>query len=193
MSKRKSLFRKRAPKTQKEAIREYCSDRRAGDKKRHQQAPLEKFTFEAKDRGQRTSPTNGVEDRSGQTGSPNMLNDRSGQAAPTTKKELPKKFPFWARFRMSKQRTTLVIDETPVINKKTNRTEDGYVHREATHTAKRDYEKIEPNPDKDDPEPMYLKRPRKHPKKLFEPHNKALDMPEHLRKRYDKNNNKSDK
>ena len=107
-----------------------------------------------------------------------------------TKKELPKKFPFWARFRMSKQRTTLVIDETSVVNKKTNRLEDGYVHREATHTERQDYERIYPNPDKDDPNPMYLKRPRKHPKKLFEPHNKDLDMPERLRERYDKNNKK---
>lgn len=106
------------------------------------------------------------------------------------KKELPKKFPFWARFRMSKQRTTLVIDEEPVVNKKTQKLEDGYVHREATHTAKSEYEKIYPNPDKSDPDPMYLKRPRKHPKKLFEPHNKNLDMPEELRERYSKNNKK---
>lgn len=69
---------------------------------------------------------------------------------------------------------------------------NGYVHREATHTKKDDYEPIDPNPDKDDPEPMYLKRPRKLPKRLFEPHNKALDIPEFLRERYDKNNRKGD-
>lgn len=66
--------------------------------------------------------------------------------------------------------------------------EEGFVHREAIHSEKKDYEKIDPNPDKDDSEPMYLKRPSKLPKKLFENHNKNLDMPEHLKSRYHKNN-----
>lgn len=66
----------------------------------------------------------------------------------------------------------------------------GFVHREAIHTEKSDYEPIIPNPDKDDPKPMYLKRPSKKPKFLFEPHNKDLDMPQHLIEKYDKNNKK---
>lgn len=108
-------------------------------------------------------------------------------------KEHPKKFPFWARLKISKHRTTLVIDEDIAKDKQKNKLVDGYVHREATHTYSPDYDEIKPNPDKDDPEPMYLKRPRKHPKRLFEPHNKTLDMPEHLRQRYDKNNLKDEK
>ena len=35
---------------------------------------------------------------------------------------------------------------------------------------------------------MYLKRPTKHPKELFSPHNKKLDIPKHLIDWYDKNN-----
>lgn len=102
------------------------------------------------------------------------------------KKEFPSKFPFWARLKISKQRTTLVIDEEPVINKKTKKEEDGFVHREATHTKKDDYEEIKPNPDRTDSEPMYLKRPRKLPKRMFEPHNKNMDIPDDLKKRYSK-------
>lgn len=106
------------------------------------------------------------------------------------KKTFPDKFPFWARLKISKKRTTLVIDEEDIIDKKTKRKESGFVHREATHTNKKDYEEIKPNPDKTDKKPMYLKRPSKMPKRMFEPHNKDLDMPKHLRERYDKNNQK---
>lgn len=102
----------------------------------------------------------------------------------------PDKFPFWARLKISKNRTTLVIDEEPVVNKKTKKTEDGFVHRESIHTKKKDYEEIKPNPDKDDQEPMYLKRPRKLPKRMFKPHEKNLDMPKHLKEKYEKNNKK---
>ena len=109
---------------------------------------------------------------------------------PATKKTFPEKFPFWARLKISKDRTTLVIDEKDVINKKTKKLESGFVHRESTHTKKKDYEEINPNPDKSDPNPMYLKRPEELPKRLFKPHNKELDMPEHLQKRYEKNNKK---
>lgn len=105
------------------------------------------------------------------------------------KKSFPNMFPFWARLKISKKRTTLVIDEEIFKDKKTNKEEDGFVHREATHSFRKDYEKIDPNPDRDDSEPMYLKRPTKLPKRLFEPHNKNLDMPEHLKSKY-KNNNK---
>lgn len=106
------------------------------------------------------------------------------------KKEFPKTFPFWARLKISKKRTTLVIDEERIVDKKSKKLEDGFVHREATHTYKKDFEKINPNPDKTDSKPMYLKRPTKLPKRLFEPHNKDLDMPQNLKDRYGKNNKK---
>lgn len=108
------------------------------------------------------------------------------------KREFPDKFPFWSRLKIGKRRTTLVIDEDMAMDKQKKALVAGYVHREATHTKNDDYEEISPNPDKDDPEPMYLKRPRKLPKRLFEPHNKALDLPEFLRERYDKNNRTGD-
>ena len=113
-----------------------------------------------------------------------------GNGETKSKKAFPENFPFWARLKISKRRTTLVIDEEPVVNRKTKKTEPGFVHREATHTYKKDFEQVVPNPDRDDPAPMYLKRPRKLPKRMFEPHNKDLNMPETLRKRYDKNNKK---
>jgi len=111
------------------------------------------------------------------------------------KSTFPDRFPFWARLKISKERTTLVIDEDMARDRsKGDKLVEGYVHREATHQNKRgDNEMIYPNPDRDDKKPMYLKRPKKTPKKLFEPHNKKLDMPEHLRQRYDKNNHKGNK
>lgn len=102
----------------------------------------------------------------------------------------PNKFPFWARLKISKNRTTLVIDETQITDKKTKKPEEAFVHREATHRKKKGLEEIKPNPDKTDKDPMYLKSPSKLPKRLFKPHNKELDVPEHLRERYDKNNKK---
>ena len=106
------------------------------------------------------------------------------------KKEFPNKFPFWARFKLNKNRTTLVVNEETIINEKTAKQEEFFIHREATHTGKKDYEKIEPNPDKDDKLPMYLKRESKKPKRMFRPHNKNLDMPKELKERYAKNNKK---
>ncbi len=111
-------------------------------------------------------------------------------APPAEPPKFPEKFPFWARLKINKHRTALVIDEEKVVNKKTKELEDGFVHREATHTENSKYEKIFPNPDKADPKPMFLKDPEKKPKRLFQPHNKDLDMPEELRERYDKNNHK---
>lgn len=108
----------------------------------------------------------------------------------------PDTFPFWARLKISKNRTTLVIDETEVLNKKTKKLEEGFVHREATSKYHKGFEEIKPNPDKDKrkkKEPMYLKSPRKHPKRLLKPHNKKLDMPNNLKERYAKNNNKTKK
>lgn len=40
---------------------------------------------------------------------------------------------------------------------------------------------------------MYLKRPATKPKRLFEPHNKNLDIPNELKVKYAKNNNKTEK
>lgn len=106
----------------------------------------------------------------------------------------PFKFPFWARFKPNKGRTTLVIDE-----EQDNKSNIQFVHREAIHCTEDnryvlsgDYEKIYPNPDKTDKNPMYLKRPHKHSISVFEPHNKNLEMPEDLRQRYDKNNYKEE-
>ena len=100
--------------------------------------------------------------------------------------KLPDKFPFWARLKIDKKRTTLVIDEGEAFDKKTQKKVPGYIHREATHTEKKDYEKLDPNPDKTDKRPMYLKRPKATPKKLFKPHNKKLEMPKSLIDRYKK-------
>lgn len=108
------------------------------------------------------------------------------------KKEFPKQFPFWARLKIDKKRTALIIDEDMAFNKRTKKFEDGFVNREATHSYRKDYEEITPNPDPDDSEPMYLKRPTKKPKRMFEPHNKNLNMPKHLKDRYDKNNYKQE-
>ena len=112
------------------------------------------------------------------------------------KNEFPNEFPFWARMKISKNRTTLVIDEDKAYNKKKKRYEDGFVHRESIHLKDpndkrtKKYEKIYPNPNRSDPEPMYLKKPTSTPKTLFKPHNKDLDMPQHLKERYSKNNKK---
>lgn len=101
------------------------------------------------------------------------------------KRNFPKEFPFWARMKIDKHRTTLVIDEDVKKNV------DVFVHREATSKYHKGFEEINPNPDKDKrPEPMYLKSPRKLPKKMFETHNKQLDMPKDLKDRYSKNNKK---
>ncbi len=105
-------------------------------------------------------------------------------------KLMPHKFPFWARLKIGKNRTTLVIDEAPARDKQKNKTVAGFVHREATHTPSKNTEKIEPNPDPTDPKPMNLKRPKKTPQRLFVPHNKKLNMPEDLKKRYGKNTKK---
>ncbi len=105
--------------------------------------------------------------------------------------KFPQKFPFWARLKINKNRTTLVIDEDIALDENKKPVE-GFVHREATSVQHKGLEEIKPNPDKDNPDPMYLKRPRKLPKKLFKPHNKNLDMPESLRQRYEQNNHKKE-
>ncbi len=104
----------------------------------------------------------------------------------------PDKYPFWARLKISKRRTTLVIDEAQAVDKQKKKVVPGYVHREATSVKHKGLEEIKPNPDKTKKQPMYLKPAKKLPKQLFEPHNKPLDMPEELRKRYEGNNRKGD-
>ncbi len=117
-----------------------------------------------------------------------LIKNESNNKSNTTN-HFPDEFPFWARLKISKNRTTLVIDETSVKNKKTGKTVEGFVHREATSQYHKGYEEIKPNPDKDKIDPMYLKSPRKIPKTLVKPHNKQLDIPDFLKERY-KNNNK---
>lgn len=102
----------------------------------------------------------------------------------------PDKFPFWARLKIAKHRPTLVIDEDIAYDKRKKKNVPGYVDREVTHTYRKDYEKIKPNPDVNDNKPMYLKRPTKKPKSLFEPHNKEWKVPDDLKKQYNKNNYK---
>ena len=106
------------------------------------------------------------------------------------KNKLPKNFPFWARLKISKNRTTLIIDEDIVINKKSKKEEDSFVHREATSKEHKGYEKIFPNPDSSKKEAMYIKPPRKIPKYMVKNHNKKLSMPKHLKDKYNKNSYK---
>lgn len=47
------------------------------------------------------------------------------------------------------------------------RLKDGYVHHEATHAKSLNSEEINPNPNSTDKQPIYLKRPAKHPKNFF--------------------------
>lgn len=98
------------------------------------------------------------------------------------------RFPFWARLKIGKRRTTLVIDEEVRFNNHVKKEEDGFVHREAQHPYKKGALKLDPNPDATDPYPMYLKSPSWLPKYLFMPHNKMLDIPKELIDKYDKNN-----
>ncbi len=107
------------------------------------------------------------------------------------KNEFPSEFPFWARLKISKNRTTLVIDEDKKYNTKYKKVVDVFVHREATSQYHKGFEEILPNPDKDKrPNPMYLKSPRKLPKNMIKPHNKNLEMPQFLKDKYSKNNKK---
>lgn len=106
------------------------------------------------------------------------------------KDKFPDKFPFWARLKISKNRTTLVIDEEEGLNKKNKKNEDLFIHREATSQYHKGFQEIFPNPDKSKSDSMYLKGPRKIPKRLVKPHNKKLDMPQFLIDKYDKNNKK---
>jgi|GEM_PF-3517297 len=119
------------------------------------------------------------------------LNNKELTDKNVAKNKFPDKFPFWARLKISKNRTTLVIDEDLVVNKKTERIVDGFVHREATSQYHKGFEEIKPNPDVSKrPNSMFLKSPRKLPKELIKPHEKQMEMPQFLIDRYDKNNRK---
>ena len=101
-----------------------------------------------------------------------------------------RQFPFWAKLKIEKHRPTLVIDETKKASKRSGKEEDCFVHREVTHTSNKNNEKIEPNPNRNDSRPMYLKRPRVLPKRLFTKYEKKMSVPQYLVDRYKKNNNK---
>ena len=107
----------------------------------------------------------------------------------------PDKFPFWARLKINKNRTTLVISKADVYDHKKKKQVSGFKHRESIHVnesdlmklnkaRKKGYERIFPNPDKNDLRAMYLKKPSVLPQSLFKPHNKKLDMPKYLLDRY---------
>ena len=120
-----------------------------------------------------------------------LQNANLGQKAKRpNRKDFPSEFPFWARLKISKHRTTLVIDDENYFDKKLNKNVNGFVHREATSKYHKGFEEIKPNPDRTKKDPMYLKSPRKLPKRLFEVHNKKLVMPKFLKDRYSKNNEK---
>lgn len=110
------------------------------------------------------------------------------------REQFPSKYPFWARLKIGKRRTTLVIDDEIIPDKnKRGKRVNGFVHREATSVYHKGFETISPNPDKDRAkrgENMYLKSPRKLPQILIKPHEKELSMPADLKKRYKKNNRK---
>ena len=125
----------------------------------------------------------------------NYAKKAQAQTVGNKQKEFPDKFPFWARLKIEKRRTTLVIDETVEANKKTRKVEEHFVHREVIHpkddgTNVKGYELIKPNPDPLDKKDMYLKPPKKLPKRLIKPHNRVLNMPRSLKERYEKNNKK---
>ena len=106
------------------------------------------------------------------------------------RRKFPLEFPFWARMKIAKKRTTLVIDDEPVFNKTSKRFSNLFIHREATHSYKKGREVITPNPDSSDSRPMYLRTPTKMNQRMFIPHNKRLSMPSYLKQKYKKNNRK---
>lgn len=108
--------------------------------------------------------------------------------------KFPKRVPFWARTKYEKRRPALIIDKTQALNKKTKKMEDGFVYREVTHKQKgNEYTEVKPNPDEEDRKKgnkMFLKRPQKKPKILFEPLNKDWEIPQDLIDKYTPNNSK---
>ena len=118
-----------------------------------------------------------------------MVNKKANKKVNSENKNYKKvKFPFWARVVFDKERSTLVIDEADVLDKKRNKYIPGFVHREATHSYKKEYEKIEPNPNPKDKRAMYLKRPKKTPKSFFVKETRYFKIPKYLIEKYSKNN-----
>lgn len=115
------------------------------------------------------------------------------------RKKFPEEFPFWSRLKISKNRPTLVIDEDYAWDNVKNRYVDGFVHREVIHVDENDikkqkkYELVRPNPDKDDKQDMYLKKPTSLPMILFKPIPQSFDMPKKFIEKYSKNNRKKKK
>lgn len=176
----------------------------AKKRKKRKAAKTTKTTV-SNNKKQTNSKNNARPPKTAQRGTNKSNSGKSGQGS--TRKQTAKKndltkkhpkFPFWARLRLGKWRTTLVIDEEIALNNKTNKVEEQFVHREATSPTEdekrnKKYERISPNPDKDKAKEgidMLLKRPTKHSKHKFEIHNKNLEMPQHLKDKYDKNNKK---
>ncbi|MDY6367713.1 MAG: hypothetical protein SPL13_04285 [Clostridia bacterium] len=118
-------------------------------------------------------------------------NNAKNQTPVSEKNKFPDKFPFWGRLKIEKNRPTLVIDEDIVIDKKSQKEVEGFVHREVLHKQVKGQKGIMPNPDKTDPNPMYLQKPRKLPKRLIKPLDIEFDMPKELKEMYEKNNNKN--
>lgn len=92
-----------------------------------------------------------------------MVNKKANKKVNSENKNYKKvKFPFWARVVFDKERPTLVIDEADVLDKKRNKYIPGFVHRELRIVIKKEYEKIEPNPNPKDKRAMYLNDQKKH-------------------------------
>ena len=113
-------------------------------------------------------------------------NNKKNSTHSTIKHQEELNFPFWAVIVFSKRRPTLVIDEAEALDKIKKKYVPGFVHREATHSYKKSYELISPNPNPQDKRPMYLKKPRKAPKTFFRSINKNYSIPEHLKTKYSK-------
>ena len=66
-----------------------------------------------------------------------------GNQSNNKKKEMPSTFPFWARVKMDKRRTTLVIDEEDGYNKKTKtrKTQQKRRKYKAEEVSKTNYDK----------------------------------------------------
>ena len=85
--------------------------------------PKKQPKFHCKSEAQKKAIRKSYAVKAKQKPSPNV------EPAVNGKREFSKKFPFWARLRISKNRTTLVIDEEQGIDKKTKKEADLFVHR----------------------------------------------------------------
>ena len=78
------------------------------------------------------------------------MDRKKSQNLSAIKKEISKRmisqqsFCFWVRLKISKNRTTLIIGQDTVKNKKTNKIVAGFAHREATIKYHKGVEGIKP-------------------------------------------------